>query len=113
MRKLLIGLLAIFMVAGASVPTASAYHAWWHWPPFTPEYSPPPPPPPPSCYTEPGYWMQVPYTDGFGYTQYRSVWVPSRTVCSRKGVGHSWGIGLPGATGRSDRSPRPGPTAVG
>ena len=80
MKKLLIVLLAIVMVAGVSVPTASAYHAWWHWPPFTPYYSPPPPPPP-SCYTELGYWSQVPYTNELGFTTYQSVWVPARTVC--------------------------------
>jgi hypothetical protein len=82
MKKLVIVLLAIVAIAGVSVPTASAYHAWWHWPPFTPYYSPPPPPPP-SCYTEPGYWSQVPYTNEFGFTTYQSVWVPARTVCSR------------------------------
>ncbi len=88
MKKLLIVLLAILMVAGVSVPTASAYHAWWHWPPFTPDYPPYPPPParyvyvpPPSCYTQPGYWTQVPYTNEFGFTSYQSVWVPARTVC--------------------------------
>ncbi len=47
-------------------------------------YVAPPPayaPPPPVCYTQPGYWSQVPYLRPDGYTEYRGVWVPPQTVC--------------------------------
>ncbi len=37
-------------------------------------------PPPPACYTQAGYWQQVPYQDG-PYTAYQNVWVPAQTVC--------------------------------
>ncbi len=88
MKKLVIVLLAIVMVGAVSVPTASAFHAWWHWGwgPVYPPYSPPPAPiyVPPSrtCYTEPGHWSEVPYTNDLGFTTYQRVWVPERTVCS-------------------------------
>ncbi len=50
-----------------------------------PYYVAPPPavyvaPPPPTCYTRPGFWSQVPYSNGY-YTTYRNVWVPPQTVC--------------------------------
>ncbi len=118
MKKLLAPLLALVLVAGVSVPTASA--AWggrWHgrggWGErhdfhrdrgcvacgvigglilggiiggalAAPHYASPPPvyaPPPPACYTQPGYWSQVPYAGPDGYTVYQNVWVPPRTVC--------------------------------
>ncbi len=41
----------------------------------------PPPPPALTCYTQPGYWSQVPYTSTAGFIAYQSVWVPSQTVC--------------------------------
>src|SRR3989304_4664865 len=48
-------------------------------------YAPPAPvyvaPPPPACYTQRGYWSQVPYTSYGGYTTYQNVWVPPQTVC--------------------------------
>ncbi len=47
-------------------------------------YAAPPPvyaPPPPVCYTQPGYWSQMPYLRPDGYTGYRAVWVPPQTVC--------------------------------
>ncbi len=50
-----------------------------------PYYAAPPPyfyaPPPPSCYTQGGYWTQVPYISYGGYTTYQNVWVPAQTVC--------------------------------
>ncbi len=107
MKKLLIVLLAIVMVAAVSVPTASADRGWHHrgggcfgcgfglgffsgavvgGALAAPYYYPPPPvyvytPPPPRCFTQPGYWSQVPYTGYNGYTTYQSVWVPPQTVC--------------------------------
>ena len=42
-------------------------------------YTAPPPaysPPPPACYTQPGYWTQVPGPGG-----YQNAWVPPQTVC--------------------------------
>ena len=116
MKKLLIILLAIVMVAAVSVPPASARDHGWHgrggWGErhefhrgggcfgcgfgfgffsgailggalAAPYYAPPPvyvAPPPPTCYTQPGYWQQVPYSNGY-YTQYQTVWVPPQTVC--------------------------------
>ncbi len=48
-------------------------------------YSAPPPisvvPPPPTCYTQPGYWSQVPYTAPGGTITHQNVWVPPETVC--------------------------------
>lgn len=119
MRKLLVPLLAIVLVAAVSVPPASAA-PWGHggrgdWgerhefhggrgcfgcafvgglvlggvlggvlaapyyaaPPAPPAYAPPPP----TCYTQPGYWSQVPYAGPGGYTTYQNVWVPPQTVC--------------------------------
>jgi hypothetical protein len=38
-------------------------------------------PPLATCYTVPGYWIQVPYTDNTGYTTFYPQWVPDRTVC--------------------------------
>ncbi len=49
-----------------------------------PSYAAPAPvyaPPPPTCYTQPGYWTQVPYSSGPGYTTYHNVWVQPQTVC--------------------------------
>lgn len=49
-----------------------------------PIYAAPPPvyaPPPPTCYSQPGYWTQVPYYNSPWYTTYQNVWVPPRTVC--------------------------------
>ncbi len=119
MKKLLVPLLALVLVAGISIPTADA--AWgggWHgrWGRgerhefhrghgcvacgflgglvlggivggalAAPYYAPPAtvyaPPPPPACYTQPGYWSQVPHTDPYGYITYQNVWVPPQTVC--------------------------------
>lgn len=50
-----------------------------------PHYAAPPPPvyvapPQPTCYTQGGYWQQVPYQNG-PYTAYQNVWVPAQTVC--------------------------------
>ena len=118
MRKLLIVLLALGIVAAVAVSPASADQGWHGrggWgvrhevhrgggcvgcgfvgglflggalgaalaaPYF---YAPPAPvyvgPPPPACYTQPGYWSQVPYTSYGGYTTYQNVWVPPQTVC--------------------------------
>jgi hypothetical protein len=50
----------------------------------TPYYAAPPVyavPPPPTCYSQPGYWSQVPVTVPGGYITYRNVWVPPQTVC--------------------------------
>ena len=47
-------------------------------------YASPPPvygPPPPTCYSQPGYWTQVPRSVPGGYTTYQNVWVPPQTVC--------------------------------
>ena len=118
MKKSLIALLAIVLIAGVSVPTASA--AWDRGPHgrggwgdrqeyrggggcpacgfigglvlggilggvlATPSTPPPPPvyaPPPRTCYTQPGYWAQVPYSRSGGYTTYQNVWVAPRTIC--------------------------------
>jgi hypothetical protein len=37
-------------------------------------------PPQPYCYTQPGHWSQVPYSDGY-FTRYQNVWAPPQTVC--------------------------------
>jgi hypothetical protein len=117
MKKFLIPLLAILLVTGVSVSSASA--AWgpgWHGRGgerqefhdrggcigcafvgglvlggvlggvlAAPYLAAPPPPayltPAPACYTQPGYWSQVPYTGAGGYTMYQNVWVPPQTVC--------------------------------
>ncbi len=49
-----------------------------------PYYAPPPvyaAPSPPNCYTQPGYWSQVPVAGPGGYIAYQNVWVPPQTVC--------------------------------
>ncbi len=48
-----------------------------------PYYAPPPfyVAPQPYCYTQPGYWSQVPAYGYGGYTTYQNVWVPPQTVC--------------------------------
>lgn len=38
-------------------------------------------PPPPTCYTTPGYWIEVPSIDATGYVTYLPAWVPDRTAC--------------------------------
>jgi hypothetical protein len=118
MKRFLILLLAIVLVAVVSVPPAGAAggRGWgdrggrgeWHeirggggcvgcallgglvlggilgGVLATPHYAAPPPvyaPPPPTCYTQPGYWAQVPYTSSGWFTTYQNVWVPPRTVC--------------------------------
>jgi len=41
----------------------------------------PAPLPPRACYTQPGYWSQVPSVGPGGYTVYQNAWVPPQTVC--------------------------------
>jgi hypothetical protein len=41
----------------------------------------PAPPPPRACYTQPGYWSQVPTVGPGGYALYQNVWVPAQTIC--------------------------------
>lgn len=117
MKKILIPLLVIVLVAAASLPPASADggHNWRgrggrverheyrgggcvgcalfgglvlggiiggllaapHYAAPAPVYAPPPP----TCYTQSGYWTQVPYVSSPEYTTYRNVWVPPQTVC--------------------------------
>ncbi len=54
----------------------------YYYPPY-PYYGAPPVygAPQPYCYTQPGYWQQVPMSSSGGYTTYQNVWVPQQTVC--------------------------------
>ncbi len=109
MKKFLVPLLALMLVAAVSVPPASADRGWEGRDRGAPHefhnggaflgglllggvlggilgapYAAPPPvyvTPPPACYTQPGYWTQVPHVRPDGYTTYHNVWVPPRTVC--------------------------------
>jgi hypothetical protein len=36
----------------------------------------------PSCYVQPGYWIQQPYTDQWGNVTYTRQWVPAQQVCN-------------------------------
>lgn len=36
----------------------------------------------PSCYVQPGYWVQQPYTDMWGNVTYTRQWVPAQQVCN-------------------------------
>ncbi len=108
MKKLLVPLLAILLVASVSVPPAGAAEHGFRGgrheshegcvgcalfgglvlggilgSALAGAYAPPPPvyaPPAPACYTQPGYWTQVPRSVPGGYT-YQNVWVPPQTVC--------------------------------
>jgi len=110
MKKLVVVLVAVLLVAGLAAPTPAL--AWWgFWPgfgvgaftglvlggalaapfyyhpyPYAPYYYAPRPPayyaaPQPSCYTQSGYWSQAPVHQANGFTTYQNVWVPPQEVC--------------------------------
>jgi hypothetical protein len=60
----------------------SPYNSPYYSPPY-PYYGAPPAyaAPEPSCYTQPGYWQQVPMSSSGGFTTYQNVWVPQQSVC--------------------------------
>ncbi len=100
---LVIGMTAPALAWGHGHPGGWGHRGGWHggfWPGYAagaftglafealaaPYYSVPPvpvyvAPPPPTCYTQPGYWTQVPLTEQDGFTTYQNVWVPGGTVC--------------------------------
>lgn len=70
------------LILGGALAAPYYYHPYYYAPYY---YAPPPPAyyyaPTPACYTQPGYWQQVPYTRDGGFTTYQNVWVSPQTVC--------------------------------
>ena len=63
---------------------AAPYYYYPYYYPYNGPYGSPyyyPPAPQPNCYTQQGYWSQVPMSQDSGFTTYQNVWVPGSTVC--------------------------------